>query len=120
MSYKKPGVYIEEWSNFPPPVRRFLNMVEESVKKVTMQFVFEPNETDTWVKVQAMIYNFLLEQWRAGALLGANPKEAFYVNVDLGKTMTYVDILNGQMIIEIGIAVVRPGEFIIIKFSQKM
>lgn len=102
------------------PVRRFFNMVEESVKKATEQFVFESNDANTWVKVRAMIENFLNLQWRAGALAGAKPNNAFYVRVGLGETMTAEDILNGIMAIEIGMAVVRPAEFIILKFSHKM
>ncbi len=102
------------------PVRRFFNMVEESVEKATEQFVFEPNDANTWVKVRAMIENFLTLQWRAGALAGAKPKEAFYVRVGLGETMTAEDILNGVMNIEIGMAAVRPAEFIVLKFSHKM
>ena len=95
-------------------------MVEESVKKATEQFVFEPNDANTWIKVRAMIENFLILQWRAGALAGAKPEQAFYVRVALGETMTADDILNGRMNIEIGMAVVRPAEFIILKFSHKM
>lgn len=102
------------------PVRRFFNMVEESVKKATAQFVFEPNDANTWVKIRAMIENFLSLQWRAGALAGAKPDQAFYVRVGLGQTMTAQDILNGYMTVEIGMAVVRPAEFIILKFSHKM
>ncbi|MBT6004568.1 MAG: phage tail sheath family protein, partial [Prolixibacteraceae bacterium] len=101
-------------------VRRFFNMVEESVKKATSQFVFEPNDANTWVKVRAMIENFLTLQWKAGALAGPTPDKAFYVKVGLGETMTAVDILNGKMIIEIGMAAVRPAEFIILRFSHKM
>jgi len=101
-------------------VRRFFNMVEESTKKATEQFVFEPNDANTWVKVQAMIENFLIVLWRQGALQGAKPEHAFYVAVGLGKTMTALDILEGRMNVEIGLAVVRPAEFIILKFSHKM
>ncbi|HSR38800.1 MAG TPA: phage tail sheath C-terminal domain-containing protein, partial [Phnomibacter sp.] len=101
-------------------VRRFFNMVEESTKKATEPFVFEPNDANTWVKVQAMIENFLTNLWRQGALQGAKPEHAFYVAVGLGKTMTAVDILEGKMIVEIGMAVVRPAEFIILRFSHKM
>ncbi|MDX1909704.1 MAG: phage tail sheath C-terminal domain-containing protein [Bacteroidia bacterium] len=101
-------------------VRRFFNMVEESVKKASYQFVFEPNDANTWVKIQAMIENFLILQWRAGALAGEKPEHAFYVAVGLGKTMTPLDILEGRMNIEIGMAVVRPAEFIILRFSHKM
>jgi phage tail sheath protein FI len=67
-----------------------------------------------------MIENFLILQWRAGALMGATPEEAFFVKVGLGQTMTAVDVLEGRMIVEIGMAVVRPAEFIILKFSHKM
>lgn len=102
------------------PVRRFFNMAEESIKKATEQFVFESNDANTWVKVRGMIENFLLLQWRAGALAGATPEEAFFVRVGLGQTMTALDILEGRMNVEIGMAVVRPAEFIILKFSHKM
>jgi phage tail sheath protein FI len=101
-------------------VRRFFNMVEESVKKATEPFVFEPNNANTWVKVKAMIENFLTLQWRSGALMGAKASDAFYVKVGLGETMTEDDVLNGKMIVEIGMAAVRPAEFIILRFSHKM
>jgi phage tail sheath protein FI len=101
-------------------VRRFFNMVEESVMKATERFVFEPNDANTWIKVKSMIENFLVLQWRAGALMGAKPEEAFFVKVGLGETMTADDVLNGKMIVEIGMAVVRPAEFIILRFSHKM
>jgi len=107
-----------EWRYIP--VRRFFIMVEESVMKATEQFVFEPNDANTWVKVRAMIENFLILQWRAGALAGAKADDAFYVRVGLGETMTADDILNGLMNIEIGMAAVRPAEFIVLKFSHKM
>jgi len=101
-------------------VRRFFNMVEESSKKATEPFVFEANDANTWVKVQGMLENFLTTLWRQGALQGAKPEHAFYVAVGLGKTMTALDILEGRMIVEIGMAVVRPAEFIILRFSHKM
>lgn len=101
-------------------VRRFFNMVEESTKKASEPFVFEPNDANTWVKVRAMIENFLILQWRAGALAGAKPEQAFFVKVGLGQTMTALDILEGRMIVEIGMAVVRPAEFIILRYSHKM
>ncbi|MBL3526250.1 MAG: phage tail sheath subtilisin-like domain-containing protein [gamma proteobacterium endosymbiont of Lamellibrachia anaximandri] len=101
-------------------VRRFFNMVEESVKKASSRFVFEPNDKNTWVKVRGMIENFLLIQWRNGALAGAVPDDAFFVNVGLGQTMTAQDINEGKLIVEIGMAAVRPAEFIILRFSHKM
>ncbi|WMJ72676.1 phage tail sheath subtilisin-like domain-containing protein [Cytophagaceae bacterium ABcell3] len=107
-----------EWRYIP--VRRFFIMAEESIKKATEQFVFEPNDANTWVRVRAMIENFLTLQWRAGALAGAKPDQAFYVRVGLGQTMTAHDILEGRMIVEIGMAVVRPAEFIVLRFSHMM
>lgn len=101
-------------------VRRFYNFVEESVKKATQQFVFEPNDANTWVRISTMVENFLTNLWRQGALAGATPNEAFYVKIGLGITMTFDDILNGIMNVEIGLAVVRPAEFIVLKFSQKI
>jgi hypothetical protein len=102
------------------PVRRFFNMAEESVKKATVPFTFEPNDANTWIRVRAMIENFLTLQWRAGALAGEKTNQAFYVKVGLGETMTAQDILEGRMIVEIGMAVVRPAEFIVLKFAHKM
>jgi len=102
------------------PVRRFFIFAEESIKKATEPFVFEPNDANTWTKIKAMISNFLTVQWRAGALAGAKPDQAFYVKIGLGETMTALDILEGRMIVEIGMAVVRPAEFIILRFSHKM
>ena len=102
------------------PVRRFYNMVEESVKKASVQFVFEPNDENTWTRIKSMIENFLSQQWQAGALMGASTEEAYYVKVGLNETMSELDIWEGRMIIEIGMAVVRPAEFIILRFTHKM
>ncbi|MCP4075096.1 MAG: phage tail protein [Gammaproteobacteria bacterium] len=102
------------------PVRRFFNMVEESVKKSTAWAVFEPNTAQLWSKVKGMIDNYLIQKWREGALAGSTPDEAFFVRVGLGQTMTAQDILEGRLIIEIGMAAVRPAEFIILKFMHKL
>jgi phage tail sheath protein FI len=102
------------------PVRRFFNMVEESVKKSTYWAVFETNDANTWVKVRGMIEAYLTQKWREGALAGARPQDAFFVRCGLGMTMSAQDILEGRMNVEIGMAVVRPAEFIILKFSHKM
>jgi phage tail sheath protein FI len=101
-------------------VRRFFNMVEESVKKSTYWAVFEPNDANTWVKVRGMIENYLTQKWREGALAGATTKDAFFVRCGLGTTMSAQDILEGRMIVEIGMAVVRPAEFIVLRFSHKL
>ena len=101
-------------------VRRFFNLVEESVKKSTAWAVFEPNAAPLWIKVKGMIENYLTLKWRDGALAGARPNDAFYVKVGLGQTMTAQDILEGRLNVEIGMAVVRPAEFIVLKFSHIM
>jgi hypothetical protein len=67
-----------------------------------------------------MIENYLTVLWRDGALAGAKPDQAFYVKVGLGQTMSAQDILDGKMIVEIGLAAVRPAEFIILRFMHKM
>lgn len=105
-----------EWRYIP--VRRFYNMVEESIKKSTYWAVFEPNNANTWVKVKGMIDNYLTNKWKDGALVGAKPDDAFFVKIGLGTTMSAQDILEGRMNVEIGMAVVRPAEFIILKFSH--
>lgn len=101
-------------------VRRFFNMVEESVKKSTYWAVFEPNDANTWVKVRGMIENYLTQKWREGALAGATTKDAFFVRCGLGVTMDAQDVLEGRLNVEIGMAVVRPAEFIVLKFSHKL
>ena len=101
-------------------VRRLFNYIEESVQKSTAWAVFQPNDASTWMKIQCQIENFLTSLWREGALAGATPGKAFFVNVGLGVTMTADDIYNGNLIVEIGLAAVRPAEFIILQFSHKV
>jgi uncharacterized protein len=100
------------------PVRRFISFAEESCKRSTSWAVFEPNDANLWMKVRSEIENFLYTQWRAGALAGAKPSDAYYVKCGLGTTMTAQDILNGYLNVLIGLAVVRPAEFIILEFTQ--
>lgn len=102
------------------PVRRLFIYVEESIRKATEFVVFEPNTANTWVRVRAKIENFLTEIWRDGGLAGAAVEDAFFVKVGLGETMTSQDILEGRMIVEIGMAAVRPAEFIILRFMHKL
>lgn len=102
------------------PVRRLFIMIEESARKATSFAVFEPNDATTWLKVKGMIESFLYGLWERGALAGPSPAAAYFVHVGLGKTMTAQDILEGRMIVEIGIAAVRPAEFIILRFSHKL
>ncbi|MCK8521010.1 phage tail sheath subtilisin-like domain-containing protein [Aquimarina sp. D1M17] len=101
-------------------VRRLFNMIEESTKKASQFAVFESNDAVTWLKMKAMIESFLYGIWQQGGLAGATEEQAYFVNIGLGKTMTQQDILEGKMIVEIGLAAVRPAEFIILKFSHKL
>jgi uncharacterized protein len=101
-------------------VRRLFNLIEESAQKSTAFAVFEPNDSTTWLKVKAMIESYLYNLWEQGALAGSTPQAAYFVNIGLGKTMTTQDILEGRINVEIGIAAVRPAEFIVLKFSHKL
>jgi len=101
-------------------VRRLFIMAEESCKKASEFVVFEPNDKNTWSRVKGMIGNFLTSLWRDGALAGDKPDQAFFVKVGLNETMTAQDILEGRLIVEIGMAAVRPAEFIVLRFSHKL
>lgn len=101
-------------------VRRTLIMLEQSIKAAVMTYVFAPNDASTWVAVQNMISNFLINQWKDGALAGAKPQDAFSVAVGLGTTMTGNDILDGYMRVTIKVAIVHPAEFIELTFQQQM
>jgi phage tail sheath protein FI len=101
-------------------VRRLFSVIEESIQKATAFAVFEANDTSTWLKVKAMIDSYLLGLWERGALAGPTPAAAYFVEVGLGKTMTTQDILEGRMIVRVGIAAVRPAEFIILVFTHKL
>ena len=99
-------------------VRRLFIFLEASIYNSTQWVVFEPNDQRLWARVQQTITLFLRTQWREGALFGAKEEEAFSVSVGPA-TMTQDDILNGRLIVEIGIAPVRPAEFVIFRIFQK-
>lgn len=102
------------------PVRRLFNYVEEAIQKATSYAVFEPNTAITWLKLKTTVESFLENLWRQGALAGDKAEDAFFVQVGLGTTMTSQDVLEGRIIIKVGIAAVRPAEFIIIEFTHKL
>lgn len=101
-------------------VRRTMIFLEMSIKAAARAYVFEPNDANTWILLQGMISNFLNNVWKAGALFGSTPGEAYDVQVGLGTTMTANDILDGYMRVTVRVAIVRPAEFIVITFQQKM
>ena len=98
-------------------VRRLFLFLEESIDEGTQWAVFEPNDQNLWARVSQSVSNFLTTQWRNGALMGTTPEEAFYVRCDRS-TMTQDDIDNGRLIVEIGVAPVKPAEFVIFRITQ--
>ncbi len=98
-------------------VRRFLIFLEASIDRGTQYVVFEPNAPETWSRVVDSISAFLNTQWRGGALFGRRPEDAFFVRCD-ETTMTVDDIQNGRLICNIGVAIVRPAEFVIFRIEQ--
>ncbi len=101
------------------PVRRLFIFLEASIYNSTQWVVFEPNDDKLWARVKQSVTLFLRTQWREGALLGAKEEDAFHVAVGRGETMSEDDILNGRLIVEVGIAPVRPAEFVIFRVYQK-
>jgi uncharacterized protein len=100
-------------------VRRIFIFVERSIDVGTQWVVFEPNDEKTWARVRQTITNFLTTVWRSGALFGTKADEAFFVRCDR-TTMTQDDIDNGRLIVAIGIAPVKPAEFVIFRIQQKL
>ena len=101
-------------------VRRTVIMLEQSIKLALRSYVFEPNESNTWITVKSMIAYFLTNKWKQGALAGASPEDAFEVQIGLGTTMTGLDVLEGRMLVSVKLAIVRPAEFIVLTFEQQM
>jgi phage tail sheath protein FI len=99
-------------------VRRLFIFVEHTIDKNTQWVVFEPNDEPLWAKVRQVVTNFLTGLWHAGMLQGANQGEAFFVKVDR-TTMSQDDIDNGRLIVLVGIAPVKPAEFVIFRIQQK-
>lgn len=102
------------------PVRRLFDAAERDIKKALQPMVFEPNSQPTWRRAQTAIDNYLYSLWQQGGLAGNKAEDAYFVRVGKGITMTQDEINQGKMIIQIGMAAVRPAEFIILKFTQDM
>ena len=98
-------------------VRRLFNFIEESILEGTQWVVFEPNDMALWERVKRTINAFLVRVWRDGALFGATPQEAFYVKCD-SETNPAEVIDAGQLVVEVGIAPVKPAEFVIFRIAQ--
>ncbi|MCW7549167.1 phage tail sheath subtilisin-like domain-containing protein [Photorhabdus sp. APURE] len=102
------------------PVRRLFNSAERDIKQAMQSVVFEPNSQPTWERVKSAIDNYLYSLWQQGALAGNKPQEAYFVQIGKGITMSDDDIKQGKMIVKVGMAAVRPAEFIILQFSQNV
>jgi uncharacterized protein len=98
-------------------VRRLFIFIEKSIDRGTQWVVFEPNDEPLWQRVKRVITAFLTQVWRDGALMGRTPEEAFFVKCDR-TTMTQNDIDNGRLIVQVGIAPVKPAEFVIFRIGQ--
>ncbi|AQS36646.1 Phage tail sheath protein [Shewanella psychrophila] len=100
------------------PVRRLFSSAEKDIKDAMKVAMFEPNSQPTWEAVRASVTSYLTKLWKNGALMGTKPEEAFFVQVGKGITMDMDDIKQGKMIVKVGMAAVRPAEFIILQFTQ--
>lgn len=98
-------------------VRRLFIFLEHSIDKGTQWAVFEPNNERLWANIRSTIEDFLLVQWKSGALMGTKPEEAFFVRCDR-TTMTQNDLDNGRLICLIGVAPTYPAEFVIFRIGQ--
>jgi phage tail sheath protein FI len=98
-------------------VRRLFIYIEHSLDKGTQWAVFEPNNSRLWANIRETVENFLLVLWKDGALLGDKPEEAYFVRCDR-TTMTQNDLDNGRLICLVGVAPVKPAEFVIFRVGQ--
>ncbi len=99
------------------PVRRYLSFLEMSLAQGTRWTVFENNGESLWARVRSSISDFLMKEWQSGKLKGAKPEEAFFVRCD-NTTMTQNDIENGRLVMVIGVAPVKPAEFVVFQIGQ--
>lgn len=104
-----------EWRYFP--IRRLANKIEKEIQNSLHQFSLEENNVKTWSKIKSMASDYLYRFWNSGALMGAKPEHAYLVLCGLNETMTEQDIAAGRIVLQIGIAPVRPAEFIFLHCS---
>jgi phage tail sheath protein FI len=100
-------------------VRRFIIFLEHSIQEGTQWVVFEPNIEATWRKLRRTVDNFLIGQWRSGALQGRTPEQAFFVRCDR-TTMTQIDIDSGRMVCLVGVALLKPAEFLVLRIVRQV
>lgn len=102
------------------PVRRLTSAVERDIQAALKNLIFEPNTQPTWEKARAAANYYLHDLWRTGGLQGKKPEEAYFVHVGKDITMDDDDVTQGRLILEVGIAPLRPAEFIILEITQEV
>ncbi|SFU61062.1 phage tail sheath family protein [Xenorhabdus koppenhoeferi] len=106
----------EDWRYVP--VRRLFNSVERDIRQALRAVLFEPNNQPTWMRAKAAVDQYLYALWQKNALMGNSPEEAYFVHIGQDITMSDADIKQGKMIMKVGLAAVRPAEFIVLQFTQ--
>lgn len=102
------------------PVRRLFDAAEKDIRTAMSQALFEPNNAQTWERVRGAVESYVHSLWQQGALQGETPEQAYFVQIGPGTTMSQVDIDQGRMIMKVGLAAVRPAEFIVLQLMQKV
>ncbi|MBD2811151.1 phage tail sheath family protein [Xenorhabdus sp. Vera] len=100
------------------PVRRLFNSVERDIRQALRAVLFETNNQPTWMRAKAAVDQYLYALWQKNALTGNSPEEAYFVHIGQDITMSDADIKQGKMIMKVGLAAVRPAEFIVLQFTQ--
>jgi hypothetical protein len=98
-------------------VRRYIAFLEHSIDEGTQWAVFEPNDEPLWARIRASVTDLLMAEFENGALAGTKPEQAFFVRCDR-TTMTQNDLDNGRLVCVVGVAPVRPAEFVILRIGQ--
>ena len=101
-------------------VVRTLTMIEQSCKLALEAFVFEPNDSNTWLRIKNMFSRYLEGLWRQGGIVGTTPDDGIFVLIGLNQSMTQADLDSGRLRCQIGVAISRPAEFTVITLEQKM
>ncbi|GGO69596.1 phage tail sheath family protein [Bowmanella pacifica] len=102
------------------PVRRTAIFIKQSLQTALNAMAFEHNDAHTWIAARDMTSDFLQRLWRQGGLCGAKAEDAYFVRVGLGQTMTAKDILDKRLVVQVGLALTRPAEFVVIKLEQQL
>ncbi len=102
------------------PVRRLFLYAETYLRRASESLVFEPNDANTWLRLRNLIDSFLRGLWRKGALYGSTAQEAYFIGIGLGESMTTQDLLEGRMVVEVGLAAARPAEYLLIRYECRM